>query len=114
MGGAGIFGSVERVDFDVRGESGASAAAVGSAGACGRRDFGFVLEGSARAASDGRWPKLFHVERLAFLAALVPASFLFVLLWFNLFYFFSIFLDHFLLQFCILLLIFFHFQNYLF
>src|ERR1700688_3056802 len=105
MGGTGISGDFQRADCDFLGESGASLAAAWRAGACGAGDPGFVPGGSeclecivtggkrrADSQNSSRTNRAmgrrglshffachFYSEVLAFLAALVSASFLFVL-----------------------------------
>src|SRR5216683_448435 len=90
MGGAWIFGDLERTDCDFRGEPGASFAVAQRAGARGTADRSFVSSGSECLESDvtsGRtradsqkWLSHFYAEILAFLAALVSASLFLVLL----------------------------------
>src|SRR2546423_7064076 len=86
MGGAELFGVVERADCDLRGESGACIAAAWRAGfrRCG--DFGVVLVGHlarvAMEAANKRTGRKFCLrgEDLPFLETLVSASLLLILL----------------------------------
>src|ERR1700732_2166489 len=100
MGGAGIFGDFERADFDFRGEFGASPAVAQRADARRITDRGFVPGGGecldsnfnvtdggrradnplGRARGKQKWLSHCDAEILAFLASLVSASLLFVLL----------------------------------
>src|ERR1700719_4035329 len=100
MGGAGIFSEFERADCNFRGDLGASPAVAQRADAGGATDRGFVPGGSecldsnfnvtgggrradsplGRPRSKQKWLSHADAEVLAFLAALVSTSLLFILL----------------------------------